>query len=114
MCWKSGYQTAGDAFHFLFLASWIVTRCIIYPALMVVFVRYWWVVMVPPFERWVNFIPPRELPWIQYLPIAYFPVHVYFVVMNLKWTRDLFTPIVKNLYARVRSWWSGDNEKKEQ
>lgn len=84
VAWKRQHWS-GDIFHGLFMVTWILTRVILYPLLMVVFCRiaYYWI--YPPFES-------------KHLPILFFPVHFYFCVMNLIWTRDLFTPIIMNGY----------------
>ena len=102
VAWKRGHKWAGDVFHVLFLASWIWTRLIIYPALMVVFLKIAYEEVRPPYTT-------------QHLPLLFVPVHGYFVVMNFVWSKQLFTPIVQQVYREVKqrlvdTWSSSTNK----
>ena len=88
VAWKSKHWS-GDILHVLFLLSWVVTRVLIYPALLVVFLRMVYIWVHPPFS-------------LIHLPIFFVPVHCYFVYMNLVWTRQLFTPLLKQWFARLK------------
>lgn len=66
----------------LFYVSWVAIRCVVYPAIMVVFLgmAHEQVVKTNTFWHW-QFI--------------FLPVHFFLCLLNLKWTYDLFLPIVK-------------------
>lgn len=66
----------------LFYITWIVIRVYLYPHVLVLFLYIW-----------------REQIEIQgkifFLELFFIPVHVILCVLNLKWTYDLFNPIIK-------------------
>jgi hypothetical protein len=101
VAWKKNHWS-GNVFHVLFMLTWILTRVVIYPALMFVYCRIAIKHIPPPFTTF------------QLAGFA-LPVHAYFVVMNLIWTRDLFTPIIKNCLRSVRRYLGLDKtEEKEE
>ena len=65
-----------------FYVSWIVVRCVIYPTILVIFLR-----MVD--EAY------KETGTLAHWPIIFLPIHFVLCGLNLKWTYDLFKPIVK-------------------
>lgn len=64
-----------------FYISWIIIRCIIYPAILVVFLQ----LAVKEVE-----ITNKFWHW----PMLFIPVHLILCLLNLKWSYDLFTPII--------------------
>ena len=84
VAWKRNCQSVGNFFHFMFLSTWIQFRCILYPAIGVAFLRCAHVHFRPPFTAFQ-------------LSIVFLPVHFYFVIMNLYWTKLLFTPILRDV-----------------
>jgi hypothetical protein len=83
------------------MITWIVTRNIIYPAILIVMVRTWW--------------GHRDMP-LQPMHVGalFIPVQAYFVCMNFVWTIDLFTPIVKNVYKTIREKLTDTNQTEAQ
>ena len=71
-----------DTITALFYISWIVIRCIIYPGLLVIFLRM----------AHEGIIRTQS---IMHLQLLFLPVHAGLVVLNLKWTYDLFLPMFK-------------------
>ena len=67
----------------LFYLSWIVIRCFIYPAIMVTFVQ-------------LAIRAVQETNQLWHWPMMFIPVHFVLCVLNLKWSYDLFQPIIKN------------------
>lgn len=65
-----------------FYATWIWIRCIIYPGILINFLQL---------AR--DKIQETGTYW--HLPMIFIPVHFVLCVLNLKWTYDLFTPIIK-------------------
>jgi hypothetical protein len=96
--WKRGMLRTGNFFHFWFMITWIITRNIMYPAILVIMVGTWW--------------GHRDMP-LQPLHVGalFIPVQAYFVYMNFAWTRGLFTPIVKNVYKTIREKLAGKSKK---
>lgn len=68
-----------------FYASWILIRCIVYPGILLVFLKMANDAIV-------------ETGTCLHWPIIFLPVHGFLCVLNLIWTYDLFKPIVKR-------WW---------
>jgi len=68
-----------------FYGSWILIRCIIYPGILMVFLSM---------ARDIVIDTGTCLHW----PIIFLPVHGFLCILNLKWTYDLFHPIIKK-------WW---------
>jgi hypothetical protein len=66
----------------LFYVSWVAIRCVVYPAIMVVFLRMAHAEVVRTDSLW-------------HWQFIFLPVHFFLCVLNLKWTYDLFLPIVK-------------------
>jgi len=65
----------------LFYLSWIVIRMYVYPLIMYIFCRmaYEEIVKTGVFWHW---------------PMMFMPVHFFLCVLNLKWSYDLFKPII--------------------
>lgn len=76
---------------FCFYATWIVIRCIVYPFILLIMLRLY-------AEK------VEETGLYFHLPMVSIPVHVMLCLLNLKWSYDLFYPIVKR-------WFSDDAEK---
>jgi hypothetical protein len=66
----------------LFYVSWVAIRCVVYPAIMVVFLRMAHAEVVKTNILW-------------HWQFIFLPVHFFLCLLNLKWTYDLFLPIVK-------------------
>lgn len=66
----------------LFYSSWIIIRCVVYPA-----------VLMKAFSLAKEVI--EETGTWMHLPIVFIPFHAMLCVLNIKWTYDLFTPIVR-------------------
>jgi len=71
-----------DAVSVLFYASWIAIRCFIYPAILIVFLQL-------AVER----VHDTQRLW--HWPMVFIPVHFFLCVLNLKWSYDLFEPLVR-------------------
>jgi hypothetical protein len=71
-----------EAVSLSFYLSWIVIRCFLYPAILMVFLQM----------ATREVIATRKL-W--HWPMMFIPVHLFLCVLNLKWSYDLFQPIVK-------------------
>jgi TLC domain len=83
-------QIFQDAVAVSFYISWVVIRCYIYPAILFVFLRL-------AAER----VADTQRLW--HWPMVFIPVHFFLCVLNLKWSYDLFEPL-------VRKWISNDSE----
>lgn len=70
-----------------FYISWIVIRCFIYPAIMVTFVQ-------------LAVRAVRETNQLWHWPMIFIPVHFVLCVLNLKWSYDLFMPIIKTWFVQ--------------
>ena len=70
-----------------FYLSWILIRCFIYPAIMVTFVKLAIGVV-------------RETNQLWHWPMMFIPVHFVLCVLNLKWSYDLFMPIIRTWFAK--------------
>eukprot|EP00542_Grammatophora_oceanica_P005257 CAMPEP_0194068410 /NCGR_PEP_ID=MMETSP0009_2-20130614/87083_1 /TAXON_ID=210454 /ORGANISM="Grammatophora oceanica, Strain CCMP 410" /LENGTH=298 /DNA_ID=CAMNT_0038721511 /DNA_START=353 /DNA_END=1249 /DNA_ORIENTATION=+ len=68
-----------------FYTTWIVVRCMVYPGILGMFLH-------------MAYEAIQETGIYFHYPMIYIPIHTFFVLLNLKWTYDLFQPIV------VRKW----------
>lgn len=66
----------------LFYTTWLSIRCYLYPHILVIFYHLWRV-EVETYGRYL------------FWELLFVPVHVILCGLNLKWTYDLFKPIVK-------------------
>lgn len=66
----------------LFYITWVLIRLIIYPGVLLTFL-----------SMAHEHILETGIFW--HLPMIFIPVHFFLCMLNLKWTYDLFTPIVK-------------------
>jgi hypothetical protein len=66
----------------LFYVSWVAIRCFVYPAIMVVFLQMAHEEVVKTDTLW-------------HWQFIFLPIHFFLCLLNLKWTYDLFEPIVK-------------------
>lgn len=73
-----------EAVSICFYVSWIVIRCFIYPAIMVCFLQM-------AHERVV------ETAQLWHWPMVFIPVHFFLCLLNLKWSYDLFEPIIRKM-----------------
>ena len=71
-----------DTVSLLFYVTWILIRCIIYPGVLVTFFAI-------AYEK----IQTSGTYW--HLPMVFIPVHFILCCLNLKWTYDLFQPIIR-------------------
>jgi len=71
-----------------FYATWIIIRCMIYPAVMFEFLRLAYEAIV-------------ETGQLFHWPMVFIPVHFSLCVLNIKWTIDLFTPIFKKFFGKT-------------
>lgn len=69
-----------------FYVSWIVIRCFIYPAILFTFLK-----LAADYIRETN----ELFAW----PMIFIPVHFVLCLLNLRWTYDLFMPIIKNWFV---------------
>ena len=77
-----------------FYASWIAIRCILYPMIMAIYLRKCREAL-------------EETGTLMHWPIIFVPVHGIFCVLNIKWSYDLFTPL-------ILGWFKSGGEKKAQ
>jgi len=90
ICRRVMYKSSGkpvspvlsETVSMMFYLTWILIRCIIYPAVLVEFLRLA-----------VEKIAETGTLW--HLPMIFIPAHFALCVLNLKWTYDLFAPIIK-------------------
>jgi hypothetical protein len=68
-----------------FYASWIIIRCIIYPAILYTFIS-------------MAIVGIAETQTIMHWELLFLPIHFFLCVLNLKWTYDLFQPIITRWY----------------
>lgn len=66
----------------LFYITWIAIRCFLYPRYMIIFLQMW-------VERY------QETGKVWHIEVIFLPVHAALCALNLKWSYDLFTPIIK-------------------
>ena len=69
-----------------FYASWVVVRMYIYPGIMYVFCRL-------AYEEGV-----KTGIWFHW-PMIFMPVHFILVLLNLKWSYDLFQPMIARTFS---------------
>jgi hypothetical protein len=69
-----------------FYVSWIVIRCFVYPAIMVVFMQMAYAQVVKTDSIW-------------HWQFLFLPIHFSLCLLNFKWTYDLFLPIVKRCFS---------------
>ena len=84
------HPVVAETVSFCFYATWIAIRCFVYPFVLVDFLRLY-IDKVQETETFFH--------W----PMLAIPVHGMLCILNLKWTYDLFCPIVKR-------WVSSDAE----
>lgn len=65
----------------LFYVTWIVIRCYVYP----LFLKIYWDLWVTEVNQSGIFFHPE---------MVFIPVHAVLCLLNLKWTYDLFKPII--------------------
>jgi len=70
-----------------FYISWIIIRCVIYPGIMFIFLQmaHREIQITRQFWHW---------------PMLFLPVHFFLCVLNLKWSYDLFQPIVQKWISK--------------
>ena len=85
--YKRKIALLSDTVSACFYLSWIVIRCFVYPAIMVTFVRLAIQVVGETNQLW-------------HWPMIFIPVHFVLCVLNLKWSYDLFMPIIKTWLAK--------------
>jgi len=73
----------------LFYVSWIAIRCFIYPAILVHFLHL---------AREKVETTNRLWHW----PMIFIPVHFFLCILNLKWSYDLFEPIIRKWVRRFK------------
>ena len=66
----------------LFYITWVAIRCYLYPHVLVLFFQMW--------KEEIE-IEKKYFFW----ELLFIPVHAVLCVLNLKWTYDLFKPIIK-------------------
>lgn len=64
-----------------FYITWVAIRCYLYPHILVLF-----------FQMWKEAVQIRQTYF--FWELLFIPVHIILCVLNLKWTYDLFKPIV--------------------
>jgi len=77
--------TCASVITFCFYLSWIIIRCIIYPGILVTFLS-------------MAVVGIAETQSIMHWELLFLPIHFFLCVLNLKWTYDLFQPIIMR-------WW---------
>ena len=76
-------QSLRTAVSVSFYISWIVIRCLVYPVVMYQYVKL----------AQAAFAETNQ--WFHW-PMIVMPVHFALCILNIKWTYDLFRPMVKN------------------
>lgn len=71
-----------EAVSAMFYITWIWIRCIVYPGVLLTFLQ----LAKEKIEETGTYF---------HLPMIFIPFHFGLCVLNLKWTYDLFTPIIK-------------------
>ena len=85
--YKKKIVMLSDAVSFSFYLSWIVIRCGIYPAILLHFLVLAKLAIGETGRLW-------------HWPMIFIPVHCVLCCLNLKWSVDLFYPIVKSWVVR--------------
>ncbi|GKY99351.1 hypothetical protein MPSEU_000890200 [Mayamaea pseudoterrestris] len=70
-----------------FYTSWIIVRCFIYPAILFVFLQ-------------MAHLKVLETNVLWHWPMLFIPVHFFLCILNLKWSYDLFQPMVQKWLAK--------------
>lgn len=70
-----------------FYVSWIIIRCFIYPTILLVFL-----------QMAKSRVLETNVFW--HWPMLFIPVHFFLCVLNLKWSYDLFQPIVTKWFSK--------------
>jgi TLC domain len=70
-----------------FYVSWIAIRIFVYPAIMYIFCQMALQKVTDSGRLW-------------HWPMIFLPVHFFLCVLNLKWSYDLFQPIIANRLSR--------------
>lgn len=68
-----------------FYVSWLAIRCFLYPLIMAIYVQKCQVALV-------------ETGTLLHWPVIFVPIHFILCLLNLKWSYDLFTPIVSDWF----------------
>jgi hypothetical protein len=76
-----------DIVAWAFYVSWIIIRCIIYPALLGLFLQ-------------MAYVGILETKSIFHMQLLFIPVHFFLCVLNLKWSYELFRPIVQRWFSK--------------
>jgi hypothetical protein len=76
-----------DVVSALFYVSWIIIRCFIYPAILFVFLHMAKLKILESNVFW-------------HWPMVFIPVHFFLCVLNLKWSYDLFLPMIRKLLTK--------------
>jgi TLC domain len=71
-----------DVVSFFFYLTWIVIRMILYPLIMYIFV-----------QMAVAEVQTTGRLW--HWPMMFLPVHFFLCILNLKWSYDLFAPMLR-------------------
>lgn len=79
-------QTVGLCFYI----SWIVIRIFVYPAIFAMF-------CVMARERII------ETGRLWHWPMIFMPVHLFLCILNLKWSYDLFVPMLRTKTTKIAS-----------
>mmetsp|Transcript_15228 Transcript_15228/g.42109 ORF Transcript_15228/g.42109 Transcript_15228/m.42109 type:complete len:285 (-) Transcript_15228:443-1297(-) len=87
---KQAHPVIVEIVSFMFYTTWILIRCIVYPAVLVCYLQM-------AKER-IDLTGS----WI-HVPFIFIPVHLILCCLNLKWTYDLFKPLVRR--------WIGSGQK---
>ena len=88
--YKRKIALLSDTVSACFYLSWIVIRCFVYPGIMVTFV-----------QMAIHVV--RETNQLFHWPMIFMPVHFVLCLLNLKWSYDLFMPIIKTWISKERS-----------
>jgi TLC domain len=72
-----------------FYATWIVIRIVLYPMIMYIFIEM-------AYDR----VMETGILW--HWPMVFLPVHFFLCVLNLKWSYDLFLPIVTKYVSQSK------------
>ena len=70
-----------------FYISWIAVRCFIYPAILLVFFKMARLEIIRTNVFW-------------HWPMLFIPVHFFLCVLNLKWSYDLFQPMIMKWFVK--------------
>ena len=76
------HPLVGQVVSAMFYLTWILIRCLVYPKVLIMFLQLA-IAKIQETNIWFH------------LPMTFIPVHATLCVLNLKWTYDLFEPIVK-------------------